>query len=271
MISSWLKTYIRLLAICWLCINLAAQQTPSTPRDNSAQTNQQKARAVVDRMIQTLGGQAFMNLEDAESEGRSGAFYRERSEGSTLYHRFWQWPDKERVELTKQRDVVQLTVGDQMYEITFRGSRLIDPKQDYNSRVYLERRQHSLEIVLRQWLNAPGTALFDEGPALAENHSVEQITIINSKNDAVTLSVDTDTHLPVKKTFIIRDPQGYRDEIGEVYDNWKLIQGVNTPFNTLVTRNGEVSRQYFVESITYNTHLQSELFQPGKLFNPKKK
>src|SRR5579863_4687572 len=228
------KTLIRFFAICWLCINLSAQQTPSTPPDKSAQTNQQKARAVLDRMIQTLGGQAYMSLENSEIEGRSGVVYHERSEGSTLYHRYWEWPDKERVELTKQRDVVELTVGDQMWEITFRGSRIIDPKQDYNSRMYLERRQHALEVILRQWLKMPGTALFDEGPALAENHSVEQISIITANNDAVSLSVDTDTHLPVKKTFVIRDQQGYRDEIGEVYDNWKMIQGVNTPFNTLV-------------------------------------
>jgi hypothetical protein len=265
------KTLISFFALCLLCIGLSAQQTPSTSPDASAQSNQQKARATLDRMIQALGGQAYLNLQDAESEGRSGRFYHERSEGSTEFHRFWQWPDKERVELTKQRDVVQLTVGDEIYEITFRGSRLVDPKKDYDTQVYLERRHHALEIILRQWLNEPGTALFDEGAALAENHSVERITIINAKNDAVSLSVDTDTHLPVKKTFVIRDQQGYRDEIGEVYDNWKMIQGVNTPYNTLVTRNGEVQRQYFLSSVTYNNHLQSSLFQPGNLFDLKKK
>lgn len=247
--------------------SLAGQQTS----DTAAQANQQKARAILDRMIQTLGGQAYLNAQNSESEGRYGIFYHERSEGSTEFHRFWEWPDKDRMELTKQRDIVQLAVGDQLYEITFRGSRLIDPKKDYDAQVAMERRHHTLEVILRQWLNEPGIALFDEGAALAENHSVERITIINAKNDAVTLSVDTDSHLPVKKTFVIRDPQGYRDEIGEVYDNWKLIQGVNTPYNVLVTRNGELTRQYFLSSITYNSHLQDSLFQPGATFNLKKK
>lgn len=273
------RTSLALLGSCVLLMlfvslslrggRLAAQQNPAP--DNSARANQQKARAMIDRMIQTLGGQAYLNLQDAENDGRYGVFYHERSEGSTVFHRYWQWPDKERIELTKQRDVIQLTVGDQMYEITFRGSRLIDPKQDYNAQVYLERRRQGLDVVLRQWLDQPGTALFDEGAALAENHSVERITIINSKNDAVSISIDTDTHLPVKKTFVIKDPQGYRDEIGEVYDNWKMIQGVNTPFNTLVTRNGEVSRQYFLSSITYNNHPAASLFEPGSAFNMKKK
>lgn len=262
-----IKTCLRLLLVSSFCLGLAAQQN----QDNTAQSNQRKARAFIDRMIQALGGQAYLTLQSSESDGRSGVFYHGRTEGSTIFHRYWEWPDKERVELTKQRDIVELTVGDQMYELTFRGSRTIDPKQDDNSRIYLQRRLHALEIVLRQWLNAPGIALFDEGPALTENHSVENISLITANNDAVTLSIDTDTHLPVKKTFVIRDPQGYRDEIGEVYDNWKLIQGVNTPYNTLVTRNGELMRQYFLENITYNTDLQSSLFVPGAAFNIKKK
>lgn len=269
LVNSRAKTFIQILAICCLCMAMPAQQTSSP--DNSAQANQQKARAVLNRMIQALGGQAYMNLQNSESTGRSGAFYHGRSEASTEYRRFWQWPDKERVELTKQRDVVELTIGDQMYEITFRGSRTIDPKKNYDSQVYIERRMHALEVIIRQWLNEPGIALFDEGTALTENHSVEQITIINAKNDAVTLSVDTDSHLPIKKTFVIHDPQGYRDEIGEIYDNWKMIQGVNTPYNTLVTRNGELMRQYFLNTISYNTQMQSSIFDPGSRFDVTKK
>jgi hypothetical protein len=261
------KIALSLIAVLSLFIPMRAQPSGSP----SAQTNQQKARAAIDKMIQALGGQAYMHLQDAEVEGRSGRFYHERSEGSTVFHRFWQWPDKERVELTKQRDVIELTVGDNMYEITFRGTRIIDPKKDYDNQIYLERRHHALEIILRQWLNDPGTALFDEGPSLSENHSVERITLIDSRNDAVTLSIDTDTSLPVKKTFVMRDPQGYRDEVAEVYDNWKMIQGVNTPFNTLVSRNGELWRQYFLSSVSYNNHLENSLFEPSTKYLPAKK
>lgn len=261
-----------LVAFCRasLCLrggSLSAQQTT----DATAQANQQKARATINQMIQALGGPAYMNFQTSESDGRYGRFYHERTEGSTVYHRYWEWPQKERIELTKQRDVVELTVGDQMWEITFRGSRIIDSQKDNDARAYLERQHHALDVILRQWLTQPGVALFDEGPALAENHSVEQISIITANNDAVSLSIDTDSHLPVKKTFILRDAQGYRDEIGEVFDNWKMIQGVNTPFNTLTTRNGELSRQYFLESMTYNAPLPDTLFEPGKLFNLKKK
>ena len=268
--GGFFRNWLRCSLVFLLCASMATQQ-PSTSADQAAKNNQQKARALVNDMIQKLGGSAYLNIQDGEFEGRYGIFYHERSEGSEVFYRFWQWPDKDRVELTKKRDIVELTVGDQRYELTYRGARSVDIQKEYDVRIYVERQHHLLDIILRQWLNAPGTALFDEGPSLTENHSVERITIINSQNDAVTLSIDTDTHLPVKKSFVIKDPQGYRDEIGEIYDNWKMIQGVNTPFNTLVTRNGELTRQYFLSSATYNLNLQSSLFEPGKTFDAKKK
>jgi hypothetical protein len=275
---------MKILAIFLLCTSLAAQQAsapaPASSNDaqtnhpsNDAQTNQKKARVFLDQMLQALGGQNYLTLQDSQLEGRTGRFYHGTSEGGSQYWRYWQWPDKERLEFTKKRDVVQLTVGDNLYELTYRGTRMIDPQKEQDARLYLERRHYSLEVVLREWLNDPGTALFDEGQALTENHSTEQLSIINSKNDSVTIFIDTDTHLPVKKTFILRDPTTRdRDEVAEVYDNYKMVQGINTPYNTMVTKNGELFRQYFVTTISYNNHLRPSLFDPGLVkFDVKKK
>jgi len=229
------------------------------------QQNQQQARVIIERMVAALGGNAYLGLEDAESEGRSGSFYQGSSVGSTPFHRFSRWPDKDRVELGRRRDVVELTIGEAMYEITFRGSRPIDPQKDQNARIYLARENHALQIVLRRWLEEAGTALFYEGPALAENHAVDRVTIINSQENAVTILIDSATHLPVKDIFVIRDPQTKdRDEISEVFDNWKIVQGINTPFNTLVSFNGELRWQYYISSISYNQRLPDSLFSlPG--------
>ena len=254
---------MKFLAIFLVAISLTAQQTPSTSADNQAQANQQKAQAILDKMIETLGGQAYLTLQDSQIEGRTGRFYHGTSEGGAQYWRFWQWPDKERLEFTKQRDIVDLYVGDSLWETTFRGTRQVDIQKDQDLRLFIERRHRSLEIILRRWLKEPGTALFYEGPTLAENHSTERVTIMNAANDAVTLYVDSNSHLPVKKIFILRDPQTRdRDEIAEVYDNWKKVQGINTPYNTLVMRNGELQRQYFVSTISYNNNLADSLFTP---------
>jgi hypothetical protein len=255
---------MRVFALVLLCLTAFGQ--PATTPQNDGQANQQKARTLVTQMITALGGQAYLTLQDSQIEGRTGVFYHGRSEGGGVFRRFWQWPGKERWEFTKQRDIVNLYVGDKAYETTFRGTQALDPNMDDALRRFMLRRHYALEIIVRNWFPDPGTAFFYEGPGLAENHSVERVTIVNSKDETVSLLIDTDSHLPVKKTFITRDPQTRdRDQIDEIYDNWKKIQGVSTPQNTLVSFNGDLYRQYFVTSVTYNSQLTASLFNPGPL------
>src|SRR5579862_7716152 len=69
--------------------------------------NAKKAKAVLDQMIAGMGGAAFMNATDTEQEGRTSGFYHGTpTGGNTHFWSFLQYPDKERVELTKQRDVI---------------------------------------------------------------------------------------------------------------------------------------------------------------------
>lgn len=229
-------------------------QTSTVPQ------NQQKARDLVNQMINALGGQAYLTLEDSQMEGRVGAFEHERSSGSKVYSRFWKWPDKERLEYAKDRNIVELFV-EEAHGTAFRGSKELDPRTEPGLELYIQRRHHALEIVVRQWLKEPSTALYYEGPTIAENHSAERVAISNADHDAVTLFIDVDTHLPVKKVFTILHPQSKdRDDVAEIYDNWKNVQGVNTPYNTLVALNGELRFQYFASKVSYNNHLQESLF-----------
>lgn len=230
---------------------------------NEAQSNQQKARAVIDKMIATMGGQAYLTVQDSFSEGRYGRFHNDQQVGGAEFFRYWEWPDKDRWELTKQRDVIQLYLGDTAWEITFRGAHEMDPKKDDSVRLAMIRRHYALENILRIWLNAPGTALFDEGPTLTEARMTERITIMNAENEAATILVNLDTHLPVARSFTIRDPQSReRDTETEIYDNWRMVQGINTPYSTAVKRNGDIVRQVFLSSITYNNRPPENIFSP---------
>jgi hypothetical protein len=256
---------MRILAFVCLCLaGLQGQQNASVKPAGEPQSNQQKARAVIDQMIQALGGQAYLTAQDYYAEGRSGSFHNESLVGWGLYYRYWKWPDKDRIELTKQRDVVQLFVGDRAYELTYRGIQPIVLEKDVKARQAVVRRHYSLENVLREWLNEPGILLLDEGTAISEGHLAAKITIINSKNESVMLLVDPTTHLPLEKRFSTRDPR-YRDRDEEVaiYGNWKEIQGINTPRMTLIKRNGEVISQQIILNISYNTHPPDSLFDPA--------
>src|SRR5258708_27918819 len=180
---------------------MAVAQSDSAPPAQSIpvdQENARKARAVLNQTIQALGGSAYLNIQDITQEGRTYSFYHGRPNSlGILFWRFYRFPDRDRIELTKQRDVIYVYQGDKGYEITFKGPHPQDPK---DLTEFLRRRRFSLDWVLRKWLSEPGIALFYEGVTVAEEKPVEQVTVMNAHNEGVTLYLSTDDHMPVKKT-----------------------------------------------------------------------
>lgn len=260
-----------------LAVACAAQTTPQsdqTPANTSHvpvdQSNSQKAKDVLDQAITALGGDAYLNWKDATTEGRSYSFHHgEANSMGTIFWRFRKFPDKDRIELTKKRDVIELYNGDNGYEITYKGVRNMEHKEELDP--YLRRRHYSLDIVLRQWLNQPGVALFYEGQNVAAQKETDQVTIMNAKNEGVTLNIDINTHLPVKKSYSWRDPLDQERNVeDEIFDDYRPIQGIMTPFNTTRSFNNEMSAQTFLTDAKYNQNLPDSLFDP-KTANSSKK
>jgi hypothetical protein len=229
-----------------------------------------KAYDLLNRMIRALGGDAYLNVQNSQTEGRTYGFYHGQPSGmGTVYWRFWQWPDKERIELTKQRDVVELFDGDKGYEITYKGTSTQDETE---LKDYLRRRNHSLEWVVRKWLPAKDTMILYSGTAMVERNLADQVTVMNGDNDSVTISIDSRNRMPVKVAYSWRDPNDREfDDESIIYSNYKLVQGVQTPYSTVRNRNGEMSNQRFITSATYNTNLPPSTFETkGITYNPSK-
>src|SRR6201987_1820632 len=114
-----------------------AQAAPPSP---IAQENSAKAKALLDQSIQALGGDAYLHIQDMTQQGRTYSFHRgEATSAGVLFWRFVKYPDRERVEVTKQRDVAYVYNGDKGYEITFKGTTGLDAKLLTE---YLRRRDH---------------------------------------------------------------------------------------------------------------------------------
>ncbi len=244
----------------------AAPKGPQIPLD---QQNARQARVLLDQAIQALGGQAYLSVHDMEFQGRTYSFYHGRSTSNgVLFWRFVEYPDKERIEVTPQRDVAVIYVGDKGYEITYKGPHALK-KEDLED--YLRRRTVSLETVLRTWPNDPGVAFFYDGNSLAGNLPAQRITLINSKNEAVTLYFDPDTHLPIKKTYKWRDPVDKdRNVEEEIFDDYRSVQGIMTPYNFTRYFNGDMQNQRFVSGAHYNAGLDEAMFDPNSGYDPNK-
>ncbi|HET6179553.1 MAG TPA: hypothetical protein VFE61_21680 [Candidatus Sulfotelmatobacter sp.] len=254
----------------------APQASPQTaspastePAISPDQENARKARAVIDQAIQALGGSTYLGIRDREQQGRGFTFHHGRPSGEgALIWSFSEFPDKERVEYTKERDVARVYVGTKGYEITYKGAKPIEEKDMVD---YLRLRHCSLETVLRTWVNDPGVLFLYEGNAIADQHPALQVTLINTNNESVTLDVDVDTHLPIKKSFEWRDPVDRQKNLEEeIYGNYRAVSGIMAPYNVTRYFNGDMAAQRVFFNVTINQGLDQAMFDPNSGYNPNK-
>jgi len=233
------------------------------------QENSRKARAIIDQAIEALGGQNYLNIRNREQQGRTYSMHHgQQTSNGVLFWSFSEFPDKERVELTKERDVAELYIGSKGYEITYKGAHPIEEKDLTD---YMRRRRYSLDIVLRSWANDPSVVLLYEGAATAAQHPAQQVTLINAKDESVTLYFDTDTHLPVKKSFTWRDPIDRQKNLEEeVYENYRQVSGVMAPYNVTRFFNGDMAGERFMFNVTINQSLNPAMFDPNSGYDPNK-
>jgi hypothetical protein len=257
-----------LLGLCAPATALA--QTSNAPPSSIGQENAHRAKTILDQAVAALGGQAYLNIQDITQEGRTYSFHMGVSNSAGLeFWRFYKYPDKDRYEVTKQRDIVELFNGGDAVEITYKGVHKQDAKE---VEAYQRRRHYALDWVFRHWLVQPGIALFYENQTVAEGKAVDQVTIMNANDDAITLYLDVNTHLPVKKSFSWRDPADKQRNVEEeAYDNYRPTQGIMTPYTMTRYYNGDMSNQRFLTSVKYNQDLSDTLFDTVHGTLPSKK
>lgn len=262
----------KLIAVLILAAaSCAAQSDSAAPEPNVQSTDSQIAKnptALVQKMIKALGGDAYLSYQTMEQEGRSYSFFHgEANNAGVRFWRFWKYPDKDRVEVTKERDVVYINNGDKGYEVTYKGTAAQEAKDLED---YLRRRDHSLEIVLREWLKDPKTIILYVGSSVADQKFVQQVSILNSKNDEVVLAIDPLTNLPVRKSFSYKDTDKYKSEEVDLYANYRSIQGIMTALTLTHLKNGDTTNQRFLSAVRYNTEIADAQFETKVNYDPYK-
>jgi len=282
----------RFVATLLLCALGAAQNAPTpAPPQPAANLNDsdnaRKARAVLDRTIQALGGQAYLTYENKSETGRYYPLYHGRTESTGIpYNYYIEYPDKDRFEVlrlkdihvipgqidiggvkSKKADLVLIHNGDKGYETTYKGTAAQEPLDLEN---YLRRRQHSLEWVFRKWIRDPNVALFYDGLGVVNGKEAEGVTLLNSQNDSVSVFLDQNSHYPIKISYSWRDPKDKQKNVeDEVYDNYKLVQGIWTAHSITRYFNGETSQQRFINTASYNLKLPDSMFEAAVSYDPK--
>lgn len=249
------------LAAVLTCSTLPAwgQANATQQAEDEAAKNAKQARAVLDKMVQALGGQQWLDMKNRMEHGRvAGFFHGQPNVGTMELWDFHQWPDHDRIDVTKHRDVVEFFVGREGWEVTYRGKKQL-PQDQVDD--FLRRRDHSIETAVKVWLKDPKTILVYEGQHLVERHLAEQVTLISAENEAITILTDLDTHLPLRRSFQYRDPV-YHDKNtdAEEYDDYHPMGGLPTPLKITRFKNDEMARQFYIDKVEYNQTLAPDFF-----------
>lgn len=237
----------------------AQDQNPPAPPDPAAEKNAAQARGILDAMVKALGGDAWLNQKDVVREGHIAAFFHgDPDPGTTLFWEFHSWPDRDRIEYTKHRDVVQFYIGQKGTEVTYRGARPL-PKEQVDD--FMRRRAHSIETAVKVWLKDPKTILLYEGQRMAERHMADQVTLISPENESITIQTDVQTHLPLSRSFQWRDPI-YKDKNTDVeeYADYHDIDGFPTAYSITRVHNDETVRQLYIDKVQYNRDLPADFW-----------
>lgn len=250
----------KVLAVMLAVMVLAAPRATRTQTtDDTAAQNAQKGRAALDAMVTAMGGPAWLNMKNEVLQGHVAAFFHGQPDlGTTELWEFHAWPDRDRIELTKHRDVVDFFVGREGWEVTYRGKKPI-PQKDVDD--YLRRRDHSIETAIKVWLKDPRTIIVYEGKHMAERHLTEQVTLISAQNEAVTIQMDDQTHLPLRRSFEWRDPEFHDKNVdAEEYDDYHMVNGFPTAFSITRFNNDDMIRQYYLDHAEYNRQLPDDFW-----------
>jgi len=257
------------VALClWIAPNVT--QAQAQVGDQDAARNAAQARAALDAMVQALGGELWLNITNTEQHGHIAAFYQGNPDpGTTEYFQFHQWPDHDRVDYTKHRDVVQFFVGIKGWEVTYQGKKAWEKDLLDES---IRSREHSIETAVKVWMKDPNTILLYEGQHMSERHMAEQVTLISPQNESITILMDVQTHLPLARTFQWRDPK-YHDKNTdtEEFDDYHTIQGFPTPFTITHLKNGDTVRQSYIDRVSFNQNLPADFWDPDAVARKIKK
>jgi hypothetical protein len=252
-----------------------ASTIPSAaPPPVSSQEQDKRGRALLQQMVVALGGDAWLNRRSMLRRGRTASFFHGAPTLNVI--EFWDYyrfpvngqTEAERIEFTKKHDIVQIWTPTNGYEITYKGNK---PLPEDHVQETLRRRAHSPEAIVQSWLKQPDVVVLYEGTTMVERRMAEKVTLLGADNDAVTLEIDADTHLPLRRSYQTRN-KTFKDidEDEEQYEDYHLIQGIQTPLSISRYHNGDLANQRFFTQVEYDVPLTPEMFDTERPLKGKK-
>lgn len=258
----------RVLFVLFFGAGLALRAgAPSRAQDDevlSPEASAAKAKRLVQQSIQALGGAAYLGVRDVYAVGRFAQFGHSGDlTGYEIFYDYVKMPDKERTEISKKRNIIEVYSGDHGWVLDKAG---VEEQPADALAAHVSDAKKDIDYVFRYRLNEPGMIFRYAGPDLVDLKESDWVELTDSDGHVMRFALERATHLPLRAVYIYRDP-ATRERTQEVdyYSNYQPVQGVQTPFQITGERNGQKFSQIFLDECKYNTNLADELFTRDSL------
>jgi len=245
-----------------MCAALAAGQ--------GKESIEARGKRIVEEALVALGGQKFLSVRNRIESGRAYSFFHDQLSGlsvAKIYTAYTPVPEgKTGVELGvlerqgfgKNEDSYILFNPQGAWEVTFRGPKALEKERIER---YHDSTINNFLYILRQRLHEPGLVFESRGTEVIENVPVELVDITDSQNRVITVAFHRSTKLPVRQTWVWRDPETkQRNEELTRFSRYRNVDGIQWPYQINRERNGDKVYEIFAESVLINQDLPDDLF-----------
>jgi hypothetical protein len=236
---------ILVYAYLFLClfVSMGTAQAPSRPTQT------------IDQMIDALGGQTFIDVDEIHTMGRFFSFTRGELSGSDVFVDYIKFPDMERTEFGTKNKSITINRGKEGMKVE--GKK--DPEQQTPGEVedFLKGFKTSFEYVLRFVVQERSTTIQNLPPEIIQFKRTDVVELRDSAKNRIRFYIDRATHLPVKMQVRRSDDSKLREE---EYANWHKFQGIATPLFVTRYTDGVKIMEIRAESVVYDSGLADTLF-----------
>ncbi|HMD87252.1 MAG TPA: hypothetical protein VKO18_21400 [Terriglobia bacterium] len=245
------------LVISVITGTLPAQQPASS---GLSQHIDPQARRMLDRAIQAMGGQAFLNATSLTTKGRAFFFQDGATAGMEPFESNVLYPDKRRFSYGKTKPVLLINSGDKGWELDRYG---LIAQPDQQLQAWITSNRYNLENLLRLRINEPGVLIQIGKVDFVDNAATQGIEIIASGGTSVRLDLHRQTSVPTRITYRVRNVKEEAwDDYSDAYADYKTIDGIQTPMHITRYLNGDRIGETFRNAAKYNEEYPPNYFTP---------
>ncbi len=239
----------------------AAAQNPDTllPEESA-----KKAKALLQPMIEALGGSAYLHVRETVCEGRLAQFdHNGQLSGYEKFKDFWRYPDKNRTEYYKKGAVTDLYTSEGGWTFDRGGVSELPASAVVD---FQEQVKKDMDNLLRLRLNEAGMVFRYGGMDTVDLKQVDWLEIVDSDRRTFRIAVDRSSHLPIRCVVITRnDTTRERSEEATLYSIYHVVDGVQVPKQVARDRDGRRIYQAFYSECKLNPGIPDELFTRASL------